>query len=47
MKHWPGKDNVADILTKWLPRNTFVKYRAIILNLAAQRKLGVPVDTTA
>lgn len=44
MKHWPGSDNVADVLTKWLPRNTFEKYRSVLLNLRAQRKLGLPVD---
>ena len=43
MKHWPGDDNVADMLTKWLSRSTFEKYRAIILNLPAQRKLGIDV----
>jgi hypothetical protein len=44
MKHWPGKNNVADMLTKWLARNEFVRYRAVILNLKAQRALGMPVD---
>ena len=44
MKHWPGSNNVADIFTKWLPRNTFQRYRSMLLNLPAQRKLGLPVD---
>jgi hypothetical protein len=44
MKQWPGKNNVADMLTKWLPRNEFVRYRAVILNIKAQRALGMPVD---
>ena len=44
MQHWPGNNNVADILTKWLPRNTFQRYRSVLLNLRAQRKLGLPVD---
>ena len=44
MKHWPGNNNVADILTKWLDRNTFTKYRAVILNLAAHRKVGIAID---
>ena len=44
MKHWPGNNNVADMLTKWLPRNTFQRYRSVLLNLRAQRKLGLPVD---
>ena len=29
LKHWPGKDNVADIGTKWLNRHDFEKYRAV------------------
>ena len=44
MKHWPGKNNVADMFTKWLPRNEFERYRSVALNLRAQRKLGIPVD---
>ena len=45
MKHWPGNDNVADIFTKWLPHNTFEKYRSVLLNLRAQCLLGIPVDS--
>ena len=44
MKHWTGSNNVADIFTKWLPRNTFQRYRSMLLNLPAQCKLGLPVD---
>ena len=44
MKHWPGNNNIADIFTKWLPRNEFQRYRSMLLNLPAQRKLGLPVD---
>jgi hypothetical protein len=44
VKHWPGKANVADMLTKWLARNEFEKHRAILLNLKAHRALGIQVD---
>jgi len=35
------------MLTKWLPRNTFEKYRNTVLNLRAHRKLGILVDCTS
>ena len=35
------------MLTKWLPRHTFEKYRNTVLNLRADRKLGIPVDCTS
>ena len=35
------------MLTKWLPRHTFEKYRNTVLNLRAHRKLGIPVDCTS
>ena len=41
MKHWPGSDNVADIFTKWLARNKFEKFRAVLINMHAHRKLGI------
>ena len=31
LKHWPGKDNVADIGTKWLNRHDFEKYSAVLI----------------
>ena len=29
MKHWPGSNNVADIFTKWLPRNAVQRYYVV------------------
>ena len=43
LKHWPGKGNVADIGTKWLNRHDFEKYRAVLINMHAHRKLSIPV----
>ena len=43
LKHWPGKDNVADIGTKWLNRHDFEKYRAVLINMHAHRRLSIPV----
>jgi len=41
MKHWPGKANIADILTKWLSRHDFERHRAILINMKAHRDLGL------
>ena len=40
VKFIKGKNNVADLLTKWLAKNEFVKHRNKLVNLKAQRRAG-------
>ena len=39
LKHKPGVDMTADVLTKWLGRNQFEKHRAKLINIKGQRAL--------